>query len=59
MSFTHGKRCKSCRLDRMKKTNMERYNYEFASQRPDKKESALSGIRKYIQEKKLTFSEVT
>ena len=29
------------------------------SQRPDKKESTLSGIRKYVlEEKKLTFSEV-
>lgn len=57
--FKQGIRCKSCRIDRLKKTNMERYNYEFVSQRPDKKESALSGIRKYVlEEKKLTFSEV-
>lgn len=54
-----GTRCKACRTDRLKKTNMERYNYEFVSQRPDKKESALSGIRKYVlEEKKLSFSEV-
>jgi hypothetical protein len=53
------KRCKACRLDRMKKTNMERFNYEFPSQRPETKESTLAGIRKYVlEEKKLTFTEV-
>jgi hypothetical protein len=57
--FTKGIRCKSCRLDRMKETNKKRYGYEFVSQRPETKESTLSGIRKYVlEEKKLTFSEV-
>jgi hypothetical protein len=59
MFTTKGKRCNACRLDRMKKTNLERHGYEFVSQRPEMKESALSGFRKYVQEeKKLTFSEV-
>jgi hypothetical protein len=56
--FKHGTRCSACRLDRMKATNKERFGYEFVSQRPDKKESALSGILKYIAEKKHTLEEL-
>lgn len=59
MSFTRGIRCRSCRLDRMKQTNKERFGYEFVSQRPETKESTLSGFRKYVlEEKKLSFTEV-
>lgn len=59
MFAQNGKRCNACRLNRMKKTNLERHGYEFVSQRPEMKESTLSGFRKYVQEeKKLTFSEV-
>jgi hypothetical protein len=59
MNFTRGGRCKACRIDRMKETNKKRYGYEYVSQRPETKESTLSGIRKYVlEEKKKTFSEV-
>jgi hypothetical protein len=57
-SIKLGIRCPKCRLDRMKATNKERFGYEFVSQRPDKKESALKGIRKYIAEKKHTLEEL-
>ena len=53
-----GGRCPNCRNERLKATNMIRYGYEFVSQRPDKKESALSGIRKHIAEKKHTLEEL-
>lgn len=52
LSLQIGIRCKHCRLDRMKATNMERYQYEFNSQRPEVKEAALSGIMEYIANKK-------
>jgi hypothetical protein len=58
MQFKRGDRCKECRLDRLKATNKIRHGYEFVSQRPDKKESALSGIRKHIAEKKHTLEEL-
>jgi hypothetical protein len=42
----------------MKTTNLKRHGYEFVSQRPDKKESACSGMLKHITEKKHTIEEV-
>ena len=53
-----GIRCKDCRKERLKKTNLERFGYEYVSQRPEKKESALKGIRKHIAEKKHTLEEL-
>ena len=42
----------------MKKTNLERFGYEYVIQRPEKKELALKGIRKHIAEKKHTLEEL-
>jgi len=57
-SFERGDRCTNCRQERMKKTNQERFGYDYVSQRPEMKESALKGIRKYISEKKHTLEEL-
>jgi len=56
--FNQGIRCKHCRNERMKITNMDRFGYEYVSQRPDKKEAALKGILKYIEDKKYTIEEL-
>ena len=53
-----GIRCPNCRTERMKATNMVRYGCQFNSQRPEIKEAALSGIMKYIAEKKHTLEEL-
>lgn len=52
LSLQIGIRCKHCRTDRMKATNMERYQCEYNAQRPDVKEAALRGIMEYIANKK-------
>jgi hypothetical protein len=57
-SFNLGIRCKYCREERLKATNMERYGYEYVSQRPETKESALKGLRKHVEEKKHTIEEL-
>lgn len=57
-SIKIGMRCSTCRLDRMKKTNMDRHGYEFVSQRPDMKAKACAGILKAVAEKKHTIEEI-
>jgi hypothetical protein len=57
-SLKRGIRCPKCRIDRLKETNKERYGYEFVSQRPEKKESAIKGMLKHIAEKKHTLEEL-
>ena len=53
-----GGRCLNCRSERLKATNMTRYGYEHNSQRPEIKEAALSGMMKYIADKKHTLEEL-
>jgi len=50
--------CPNCRSERLKATNMTRYGYEHNSQRPEIKEAALSGIMKYVADKKHTLEEL-
>jgi len=56
--FQRGIRCNNCRLDRLKATNKERFGYEFVSQRPENKESALKGILTYVANKKHKIEDV-
>lgn len=47
-----GGRCKDCRDSRTKETLVERYNVTHMTQIKEKKEQMLSGITKYVAEKK-------
>ena len=57
-AIKRGIRCGSCRVNRMKNTNMERHGYEFVSQRPEMKDKACAGILKYVNEKKYKIEEI-
>jgi len=57
-AIKRGIRCGSCRVNRMKNTNMERHGYEFVSQRPEMKDKACAGMLKYVNEKKYKIEEV-
>lgn len=56
--FKTGVRCSSCKIDRLKATNRERYGCDYVSQRPETKQSACSGMLKYANEKKWKFADV-
>lgn len=57
-TFMIGIRCRDCRQERLKATNMERYGYEYLSQNSELKERVLSGIMKYVQDKKLKLDDL-
>ena len=56
--FNRGIRCKNCRQERMKATNMERFGYEYISQDPAKKQAVLKGMLKHIEDKKHTINDL-
>ena len=57
-ALNRGLRCKNCRQERMKATNMERFGYEYISQDPKKKQAVLKGMLKHTEEKKHTIDDL-
>ena len=56
--FRKGIRCKNCRNDRMKVTNIERYGVPYNIQREGYKEKMLSGFTEYVDNKRHKFEDV-
>ena len=51
-------KCKDCRVDRLKATNKERFEYEFVSQRPETREAISKGFQIYADKKKHKIEDV-
>jgi hypothetical protein len=55
----YGTNCKVCRSDRLKATNFERHGVEYMGDKNEEmKKRMLSGITKYVEEKKHKYSDV-
>jgi hypothetical protein len=52
ITFKNGARCEDCRNRRTKDTMIEHHGVTHLTQIPEKKEQMLSGIKKYVKEKK-------
>ena len=56
--FKNGSRCRDCRNDRLKATNLVNHGVEYIINKPGMKEKMLKGIMEYIDDKKYKIDKV-